>query len=78
MPPYLFICLFIYSDRVLQPRLVGTFYVSEAGLKLVIFLPPPPECWDYKHVSPDPVVLTFSLSLSRAGYHNSPAPTEEE
>jgi hypothetical protein len=26
---------------------IGSPYVAQAGLELVIFLPPPPECWDY-------------------------------
>jgi hypothetical protein len=25
--------------------------VAQAGLELVILLPPPPECWDYRCVS---------------------------
>jgi hypothetical protein len=27
----------------------GSYYVAQAGLKLKIFLPQPPKCWDYRH-----------------------------
>jgi hypothetical protein len=29
-----------------------SLYVVQAGLELVIFLPWPPECWDYRHARP--------------------------
>jgi hypothetical protein len=31
---------------------IGFHYVAQAGLKLSIFLPQPPECWDYRYVPP--------------------------
>jgi hypothetical protein len=32
----------------------GSHYVPQAGLKLMIILPQPPECWSYKPVPPHP------------------------
>jgi hypothetical protein len=30
----------------------GSYYVSQADLKLTNLLPQPSECWDYRYVSP--------------------------
>jgi hypothetical protein len=32
----------------------GSPYVAQAGLKFMILLPQPPECWDYRCVAPHP------------------------
>lgn len=34
------------------------YYIINASFKLLIFLPLPPQCWDYKHVSTDLQALT--------------------
>jgi hypothetical protein len=31
---------------------IGSLYVAQAGLKFLILLLQPPECWDYRCVSP--------------------------
>jgi hypothetical protein len=33
---------------------IGSYYVAEAGLELVILLPQPIKCWDYRHEIPYP------------------------
>jgi hypothetical protein len=33
---------------------IGSDYIAQAGLQLVILLPLPPECWDYRRVLPCP------------------------
>jgi hypothetical protein len=35
-------------------------YVTQAGLKLVILLPPPPKCWDCRHGLPYLARLVFN------------------
>lgn len=27
-----------------------SYYVANAGLELIVLLPRPPECWDFRHV----------------------------
>jgi hypothetical protein len=39
-------CLFVYLFET------ESHYVAQAGLELDCLLPPPSECWDYKHVPP--------------------------
>jgi hypothetical protein len=34
----------------------GAHYVAQAGLKVIVLLPWPPETWDYSHVSPESYV----------------------
>jgi hypothetical protein len=36
-------------------------FVSQLGQKLMIFLPQPPECWDYGHAQPHPAVMSVFL-----------------
>jgi hypothetical protein len=38
-----------------------SFYVTQAGLKLIILLPPSLECWNYRYVSPFSVALSVFL-----------------
>jgi hypothetical protein len=45
----------------------GSHYVAQAGLELMILLPQTPECWDYSHMPPCPVVMAFLLAESRGG-----------
>jgi hypothetical protein len=40
---------------------IGSHHVAQAGLKLMVLLPQPPECWDYSGVPPDPA---FPYSLN--------------
>jgi hypothetical protein len=45
-----------------------TCYIASAGLKLLVLLPQPPECWDYRHGPACPTVfLFFFLNLRK--YH---------
>jgi hypothetical protein len=30
----------------------GSFYVAQVVLKLILLLPQPPKCWDYRHELP--------------------------
>jgi hypothetical protein len=39
----------------------GSHYVAETGLDLMILLPPPPKCWDYKCVPSHPASLKSLL-----------------
>jgi hypothetical protein len=54
--------LLYFGDRVslCSPAL----YVAQAGLKLVILLPQPPKCWDYRQVLPCLVIKYFSKKQS--------------
>jgi hypothetical protein len=39
-----------------------THYVAQVGLKLLILLPQPPECWDHRHVQQCPATTWPFLS----------------
>jgi hypothetical protein len=41
-------------------RVAQTQYIAEGGLEFLVLVPPPPRCWDYRHVP-------LSLVLSGAG-----------
>ena len=41
-------------------RLAATHHVVEGDLELLIFLLPPPECWDYRQAPPG---LVFDVGL---------------
>jgi hypothetical protein len=41
----------------------GSHYVTQAGLRLKILLPQPPQCWDYKCVPPCPASILFLINL---------------
>ena len=43
----LFFCFVLRLD-LMKVKLAPTHYVAEDGLKLLILLPPSPECWDYR------------------------------
>jgi hypothetical protein len=45
--PLHFVCIYLFSFLM-----TGFHYVAQADLELVIFLPQPPECWDYRHTLP--------------------------
>jgi hypothetical protein len=53
----------VFWDRVslCMPVRTGAYYVAQAGLEFEIFLPQPPEYWDYSHATPS---LTFTESFS--------------
>jgi hypothetical protein len=40
---------------------IGSRYVAVAGLELMILLPQPPECWDYRCVPLSPLHLFFAV-----------------
>ena len=65
--PALVIYLFgVVPDRVslCSPGCPGTHSVDQAGLELTeICLPPCPECWDYRCLSPLPSYLFLSFSF---------------
>jgi hypothetical protein len=48
--------LFIFGNSfsLCRPGWLGTPYIAQDSLKLVILLPQPPECWDYRPVPPHP------------------------
>lgn len=58
-------CLFCVCNFFFQMRLC--YVIAQDGLKLVIFLPQPPKCWNYRHS------ITYttrpSLSLSFCKLH---------
>jgi hypothetical protein len=41
----------------------GSRYVAQAGLKFLILLPQPPECWDFRHAPPGPASLCHIFRL---------------
>jgi hypothetical protein len=43
----------------------GSYYVAQAGLNLIIFLPVPPQYWDYRCEPPRPAQL-FALITNTA------------
>jgi hypothetical protein len=43
-------------------------YEAQAGLKLLSFLPQPPEFWDYRYAPPCPASKCFSTSRICPGY----------
>lgn len=48
---------------------LGTFYVAEAGLKLLIFLPLCPKYWDYKlHYHTQLKFVSVENFINEAGY----------
>jgi hypothetical protein len=49
--PNLFFCLFVWES----------YYVTQVGLKLMILLPQPQECWDYRYVLPYPTKFPISI-----------------
>lgn len=44
-----------------------TFFIAEHELELLLFLPSPPECWDYMWVLPRSVYVTLGME-PRASY----------
>jgi hypothetical protein len=52
---YNYIYIFVvYNMIFLVCSEIGLCYAAQAGLELVILLPPPPKCWDYKYAPPYP------------------------
>jgi hypothetical protein len=37
----------------------GSNYIAQSGLEFAVFLPQPPECWDYSHDPPYPDYILF-------------------
>jgi hypothetical protein len=56
-PPSLPSSLFSFLCSFLS--LAGSCSVAKAGLELVILLPQPPECWDYRCAPPHPENFCF-------------------
>jgi hypothetical protein len=54
---FLFICL-LFCGCCLVLFETGSHYVAQAGLKLMILMPPSTKPWDYRHV---PLCLASSL-----------------
>lgn len=44
---------------LIQPRLTSNYYRVEDNLELLILVPSPPKCWDYKHVPSHCVFMGF-------------------
>jgi hypothetical protein len=44
----------------------GSHCVAQAGLELKILLPQLPECWDDRHVPPQPVEILIKRKISKA------------
>jgi hypothetical protein len=45
-------CLFLRQGLAIFSRMDLNFLCSKAGFELVILLPLPPQCWDYRYVLP--------------------------
>lgn len=52
-----FACLLIFD--------MGTGFVAQADLELVILLPQPPVCWDCRHVPPCPADLIPNEAMAQ-------------
>jgi hypothetical protein len=61
---YIFINLFIFGF-LRQDR------VSQAGLKFLILLPQPPECWDYRCLPPQPASFSYDCRTTKSYECNS-------
>jgi hypothetical protein len=47
----------LFGDKIVSqcsPCWPGILYIAQAGLELMILLPPPPKCWDYRCTPPHP------------------------
>jgi hypothetical protein len=64
-----FLAFFFPSDRVslYSSNLPGIPYAADAGLELVILLPQPPECWNYRRELPSPASFKLFFFLSGTG-----------
>jgi hypothetical protein len=49
-----FICFFVSLFEI------ESCCVAQAGLKLLILLPQPGQCWDYRHTPPHPAINYYS------------------
>ena len=52
----------------------GTSYISEADLELLILLPLPPQCWDYKRAPTLPVKAVLDvepITYCKLGKHST-------
>ena len=61
--------LLLRLDLILQPWLVRTHHIDQAGLKPVaVFLPIPLKCWNYRCAAAHPTVFSvLKVERSRAG-----------
>jgi hypothetical protein len=51
---------------------IGAYYVAQAGLKLLILLPQPPKCWDYR-CNPRDFCSVAQAGLELCGSNDIPA-----
>jgi hypothetical protein len=54
------VCVWFFETGSHSPCWPRTLYEDQAGLELVILLPQPPKCWDYRYA---PWCLTIFVSL---------------
>jgi hypothetical protein len=47
---------------------VGSCYVAWGGLELVILLPLPTNCWDYRHIPPCPAFIQLLRKLDQVHF----------
>jgi hypothetical protein len=58
----------IYSGRICSCYCfeIGSGYAAQSGLEPTILLSLPPECWNYRHASPQPAQVRLPEQLLRA------------
>jgi hypothetical protein len=52
-------CFTLFYVLLGNPSWRWTHYIAQAALKLMMFLPQPPECWHYRNISPCLAILEW-------------------